>query len=397
MRNGPDSVPKDPTSPETESGRSPPLDRAEPITNLTDIAARISRRELPHEDFSEWVLHPWIDLARLALVAQQGELHANCECVLTHEAVGHLREVLGERPADYYGDLLHCARVLRVLRREDDGQWNVVCQDSELLGATQRETFPAMCAAWLKEPPPIKNAAVVAPDNVHLRLDFLRLLHLLEPESWYPYEVLGVLLQGASARQSIGVGDLDEVDCREIAERILLPMGAVVLNREQDHFSLYDGLQIPPLPEACTPGAGDRVRAFRKTVRENIADSNRWRRVATGLIRCIETRRTRSASARSLRCLDAAGQRLETGPQLPFKDCLFVARLGRLTPLHPARGAQEASGHFVFELDGELIRRRVREGLPVETIAAFLAERCEEDSYRRFRTLLEQALPDAKI
>ena len=51
----------------------------------------------------------------------------------------------------------------------------------------------------------------------------------------------------------------------------------------------------------------------------------------------------------------------------------------------------------LFELDGELIRRRVREGLPVETIAAFLAESCEEDSYRRFRTLLEQALPDAKI
>ena len=377
-------------------GRSTPSARVEQITSLQDIAAEIGSQALGAESFSALVLQPWIDLARLALMAEQGELVASGEHTLDDATLVRVEELLGERPAHYFRDLMHCARVLRVLTRQGD-LWQVVSHDSELLGATRRETFPAMCAVWLKEPPPIRDQTLTAAHNIQLRLEFLRLLHLLEPEYWYPHRVLGVLVRAAASRQSVPLSGFDEADCRQLAERILMPLGAVLLNRDQTHFSLQDGLHIPALPGVSDLSREERARAFRTTIRENIADSNRWRRVATGLIRCIETRRTRDASPTSVRCLDTEGRHLETDPRLPFKDCLFVARLGKLTPPSSHSGTQQANGQFVFRLDSDLIRQQVQQGLPVESIARFLAERCEEDSYRRFCNLLQQTVPGAKL
>lgn len=364
------------------------------LTDLQIIAAQVSQYEAPADTFDAWQMRPWVDMAGMALVAEEGELCANCERPLSSKVEARLGEILGDRTPEYYTDLLHCARVLRVLSR-DGGDWQVVSQDSELLGATQRETFPAMCAVWLKEPPPIENENVRRADMIPMRLEFLRLLHLLEPESWYPYQALGILAQAAADRSGTQLRVAEETDGADLAERVLLPMGAVNINRDRNHFSLQEGLTIPALPGVSDPCQEQKARAFRDTIREKLSKNQSWRRVATGLLRCIEIRRQRDAYPDSMRCLDPEGHHLETDSRLPFRDCLFLARLGTLTRPRNLPKARMHPGQFVFRLDGDRIRRRVEEGLPVEQIAAFLAERCEEESYKRCMQVLQRAVPES--
>ena len=130
-------------------------------------------------------------------------------------------------------------------------------------------------------------------------------------------------------------------------------------------------------------------------IREKLAQNQSWRRVATGLLRCIEIRRNRDAYPDSMRSLDPEGHHVETDSRVPFKDCLFLARLGQLIRPRSVPAARLHPGQFVFRLDGDRIRRQVEAGLPVETIATFLAARCETESYERFVQLIERAVPGA--
>ncbi len=394
MRNG--SQGRDSGDSTSETASSPDCCPDSLVTDLKIIAARISQYEAPADAFDPWDMRPWVDMAGMALIAEEGGLRANCERALSDGVEEHLGEVLGERTPEYFVDLVHCARVLRVLSLEDK-DWQVVSQDSELLGATQRETFPAMCAVWLKEPPPVTNASVRSPELIPVRLEFLRLLHLLEPESWYPYQALGILASAAAARSGVRLEVNDVIDGKDLAERILLPLGAVNINRDRNHFSLQVGLTIPALPGVSDPCQQEKAKAFRDTIRDKLAKNQSWRRVATGLLRCIEIRRQRDAYADSVRCLDPEGHHLETDSRIPFRDCLFLAKLGRLTRPRSVPSARMHPGQFVFRLDGDRIRRRVEEGLPVEAIAEFLAERCEEDDYERCKQLIERAVPGARL
>ena len=363
-------------------------------TNLFSLVADLQRQEQPCDCYDPWFVRPWIDLAGLAVVAVSGELDSNCESKIHSKTQERLDELFGPRTPYYWDDLLHSAQVLQLLAPK--GQtYRVHCAESELLGATQREVFPAMCAVWLKRP------ASIATDGLQLggqqqdaiRLEFLRLLHLLEAERWYPYQTLGLLLQTAGERTGVDVGQPTEELVAALAERVLTVMGAVNINLERDHYMLHAGLQIPPLSPDLAVNHDMKVMAFRAAVREKLNMNQSWRRVATGLLRCIELRRERDPYQECLRSLDKEGCLLETDARIPFKDCLFLARLGTLVRARNIARARNHPGQFVFRLDTDSIRKQVREGLPVQEIASFLQERCEQESYQHFITLLRHSFP----
>jgi hypothetical protein len=291
----------------------------------------------------------------------------------------------GARPAHYWEDLLHYGETLELFREERD-TWLLCSKDSEILGATRRECFPALLAAWMKAPVPIPELVELKIERCEyrsFRMELVRFITELGTNRWYPYDSLGRAVKTAADNQGRALSpDFVSRLTRVLTERVFLVLGAVSINKEGDHFIPRSEVYTPPTFEE------PREEGFRKAVAQGFEKDQSWRRVATGLWRCIETRRSRQASQTSVRCLDEGW--LETDPRMPFKDCLFLASLGRLVP--SSEVSLHDPGRYVFELDTKTLRRRVEEGMDLEEIADFLRARCASESFSKIKTLLKTSL-----
>jgi hypothetical protein len=370
--------------------REPLAPTFEDLMHKLDASARHNDAMAPHAASAS------LDLATLALLAQAGELTAQpngAGLALHPDALARLEDLAGPRLPHYWGDLLYHGQALGVLAF-DAPRWIVKNRDAELLGATRREVFPALCAVWLKHPTPLaplEALALTGPQNTLLRLEILRLLGLFEPDRWFPTDRLGDMLRLAAWRHD---RQLTTAQTREVAatliERVFLVMGALDLSHDRTHFRLYAGLQLPPLPPEAAPfhARACRAEAYRKVITEKLQQSQAWRHVASGLMRCMEVRRGRDPQPDSLRCLDQQGQHLETDPRLPFRDCLFLANLGHLVPPQAVSGACNAPGSYVFHLDPDRVQALLQRGLSPGELRGFLVERCCNHDLSRVQSAL---------
>jgi hypothetical protein len=337
-------------------------------------------------DFEALPLKPWMDLATLALLAESGELHWNGrdDASLSEASQVRLAGLSGVRPNHYWEDLLHYGKTLKLFKAEGP-LWKICSKDSEILGATRRECFPAMLAAWMKSPVPIPELVELDIEQckeVNFRMELIRFITELGTNQWYPYDRLGTAVKEAAGKQGLDLGS-ENVSrlTRVLTERVFLVLGAISINIEGDHF-------IPRSEIYTPPGRHEpRAESFRKVVATGFERDQSWRRVATGLWRCIETRRSRQAGQSSVRCLD--DRHLETDPRLPFKDCLFLASLGRLVSNKEV--TLNDPGRYVFELEPTTLRRKVEEGMDLEEIANFLRARCPTDSFSKLKIFLNSS------
>ncbi len=348
----------------------------------------------------------WLDLATLALLAQAEELHVCPDHIgdtmsLCGNTLLRLKEIVGSRPRHYWRDLIYHAQVLGVLRH-DNNQWVIQNLDAEILGATRREVFPALCAVWLKHPTPLPQMqalGLTGPQDTMLRLDVLRLLGLFEPDKWYPYERFGDLLRLACHRQNrpLSQSDTDAVS-KTLIERTFLMISALDINEDGDHFRIHSGLQLPPLPPEAAAFRKQpcRAEAYRKILTQKLQKTQSWRHVASGLMRCMEVRRGRNSEPDTLKCLSEDGPleglRLETDPTMPFRDCLFLARVGRLVPTQHINKASGCPGSYVFELDRERLHHVIRDGLCPQKIQSFFQHRCCDMDLPRVQSTLPEPI-----
>lgn len=362
------------------------------IDTLKDVDTDSTR---PEEDYAALPLRPWIDLATLALLAESGELIAAPSCegdhptLLSVRSMTRLSALSGERPEHFWADLLHYGVTLNLFDLRGD-LWGLRSRDSEILGATRRECFPAMLAAWLKAPAPIPELAEMNIDQrrqMSFRMDLMRFITQLGSNRWYPYDDLSRAIDTAARKHDVALSDEFTTRLtRVLAERVFLVLGAVSINTTGDHFIPRSDIHTPV---HC---ANRREDKFRDAVAQQFEKDQSWRRVATGLWRCIEVRRARQAGPTSVRCLDDQGH-LETDPRLPFRDCLFLASFGRLIPNTAVDAALNDPGRYVFELDLGVLRRRLEEGLELDEIAEFLQTRCADEGFSRIEPLLSASSP----
>lgn len=358
----------------------------------------LAQQVRPEDALEPHQARSWLDLATLALMAEAHELRTQGEQgALDQDSRGRLRELNGERLDHYWEDLLYHGQVLGVLAR-DQARWVVKNKDAEILGATRREVFPALCAVWLKHPAPLASLErlhLLGPQNTLLRLEVLRLLGLFEPERWYPYESFALMLRLAAHRHQHSLEHEQAHQAGAILlERVFLAMGALDLDERRQHFRLHAGLQLPPLPPeaAAFDTRACRAEAYRKVISEKLQKSQAWRHVASGLMRCMEVRRGREPMPESLRCLDTKGDKLQTDPRLPFRDCLFLANLGHLLPQSADPGGNNAPGSYIFQIDRERVQRMLHnKGLCPEQLSGFLQQRCSSHDLPH----VQKALPPA--
>ena len=343
----------------------------------------------------------WMDLATLALLAESGELKSapqGSDQGLHQSALDRLEELVGKRPKHYWKDLLHHAQILGVLQCVRN-EWKVLNLDAEILGATRREAFPPLCAAWLKHPAPIpgqEHLSAPSPSGPMLRLEMIRLLGLLEPNKWYPMEAMGHLFKMAAQCQKLSLDTKDAICAgKDLVERVFLVMGAVDIDHSASFFALHEGLQLPPLPPeaSCYAATPCRAEAYRRIIAEKMKANTSWRHVAPGLMRCLEVRRSREAVEGSIRYLQGDGWHLETTPEAPFKDCLFLARLGRLVPACKLDESCKHPGSYVFDLDVARLRDRIMDGMSLSEVKGFLEHRCRSAHLN----LLQGALQEASL
>lgn len=328
-----------------------------------------------------------MDLATLALLAETHELVLNRRTPPTlHRAtLRRLRALAGERPALYWDDLLGVARTLKLLEPCEQ-RWCVQNPDHEILGATAREVFPALCAAWLRAPGPWAAWGLSELGLVGLRLDVLRLVSLLDDGRWHVMGTMAELLRHAFARHGRG---LDERQAQELApllvERVLRVLGAAEQSADGTAWRLQGGLQWPPLPAELARCAcrGRAEEPKRMSAAELIAQAARK---AGGLTRCTETRRGREAQPESLRCLEE-DLHVEADPRTPFRDCLFLARLGALVSSQGA-GCKPEPGAYVFRLDPVRILDQMSAGISASEIVSFLEKRCADAHLHRLQARL---------
>lgn len=295
------------------------------------------------------------DLCVLAIMAASGELEAPAGADLRPDTLRRLRELEGARPAAWWTDLLHRAEALRLLHRSA-GRWAVTSDDAELLGATASECFPALLASWLADPRWADHLPAdtlpPAPRRDRLRVEILRALGVFAPEHTYRARTLQLLLRALLL-------DLDhplegaplEALTRALLERVLAVLGVVELGPDARTFRLRPDLTLPPLSPRLEPlrhAAPSRAERFRLMLEARLRCDDAWTRVAPQLRQVAELRRERQCCTSALTGLSGLQPRIVANPQTPFKDCLFLARYGRL--VHD-EACPHTPGQFIFEID----------------------------------------------
>ncbi len=378
-----------------------PAPPAAATLNLSTIAEALDKTACPLDTFDPLPLKPWMDLATLALLAHSGELRAERRACaeapqrLSERTLSRLEALAGDRPEHYWGDLVYYGATLGLFEAQQ-GKWVIRSVDSEILGATRRECFPALCAAWLKSTAPIPELCEVglSPDcSLAFKMDVMRFITQLDEGRWYPYSSLGFVLKAAAQKHGVELSPESlAAMASALTERVFLVLGAVSINAAGDHFIARNELQVPAATIASRCSERADAQGYRQVVARQFEKDQSWRRVATGLWRCLEVRRERRAPPASLRCTDADNH-LETDPRLPFRDCLFLARIGRLVPLSEgaSRDSDRAFGRYAFELAPDTLKRSITEGLPAAEIAAFLRERCCDESFGKIQRMLQAA------
>lgn len=329
----------------------------------------------------------------MALLAESGELlSSDATFALAGDTQARLASLVGERPEGYWAGLLRCAQVLDLLE-ERERRWSVIDPDSEMLGATQSECFPALMAVWLSQADwllELLGEELEAPPapNPMMNMELLRFLGVFEAGVWYPTSNLHLMATRVLARHQ--VEGLSEEFTGRLLRRVFLPLGACEMSTDGGSFRVQPGLAIPPLSlldrslkcdlaERIKPRC--RVDAYRTMISRKLTANTAWTQVSEELARFREERRDREAGDGCLRVFRDFNLRVSTSPQIPFRDCLYLARFGRLVP------TEGCEGTYVFELDRQTLRCDKRQ----EELSGFLSQRCCRTSRARVTDLLDDA------
>jgi len=316
----------------------------------------------------------------MALLAESGELlTSDARFTLAMDTRVRLTSLVGERPEGYWQGLLRCAQVLDLLKEHNNHTWSVIDPDSEMLGATQSECFPALMAVWLSQTDwliELLDGAVEetpAPSPC-MNMALLRFLGVFEAGVWYPVSDLHLMATRVLARH--GVEEVTEEFTDQLLRHVFLPLGACEMSHDGGSFRVQPGLALPPLSlldrslkcdlmEQITPRC--RVDAYRSMISRKLSANTAWTQVSEELARFREERREREADDSCLKIVRDFSVRVATSPRIPFRDCLYLARFGRLVPTSEGR-----RGTYVFELQSSALRCDKRQA----ELSGFLTQRC---------------------
>ncbi|MEL6182604.1 MAG: hypothetical protein AAFS10_26845, partial [Myxococcota bacterium] len=131
-----------------------------------------------------------------------------------------------------------------------------------------------------------------------------------------------------------------------------------------------------------------RADAYRALIARKLNANTAWTQVSEELARFREERRSRNASDGCLQIISGLKPRVATSPQIPFRDCLYLAQFGRLVP-----PSDKLQGTYVFELDRNVLPTSEHQK---KELSGFLQERCCRASQSSVRDLFEDTAP-AKV
>ena len=332
---------------------------------------------------------PAEDLCTLALLAESNELHSSSskqqgsgeENALSQGSLGRLENLAGARPQGYWSELLRCALALDLMSCNAQ-RWSVTNHNAEILGATQSECFPALMAVWLSQPKWLGELLELSGlelstkhSSPNLSMALLQFLGVFEPDAWYSVSSMEVMVESVMAH--LGHHQVDEV--REVLTELLLTrafgvLGCCEFNAKTSSFRVLSQLSLPPISrlDASLRDAiqdkislRSRAEAYRTLIARKLSENTAWTQVNEQLVKFQEARRDRNASDSCI-MLRVDHLQIATSPKIPFRDCLYLARFGRLVAHQ-----KKQRGCYTFELNRATLKHKA-----LDEFSGFLSERC---------------------